>query len=122
MQHTTSPLPEPCTCASRTSYIETADNVAIAARPPIQVRGWASDNFVVNEQPTVVIDPNADALSLLSWGFGQMQQVNVALSELSAAGYSHEMSQRTLGCLLHFSMQAETVLRAGIEKFRKLDP
>ncbi len=85
----------------------------------VEVRGWASDNFVIDERPAVVINPDADALSLLSWGFGQLQQVNVAMGELSAAGYSHDPSHKTLGCLLHFSMQAETVLRAGLEKVRE---
>ncbi|MBN9411936.1 MAG: hypothetical protein J0H69_22555 [Burkholderiales bacterium] len=84
----------------------------------VEVRGWASDNFVIDEQPAVVINLEADALALLSWGFGQLQQVNVALGELSAAGYSHDPSHKTLGCMLHFSMQAEAVLRVGIERLR----
>jgi hypothetical protein len=74
---------------------------------------------VIDDQPAVVVNLNADALTMLSWGFGQLQQVSVALNDLSAAGYSHDPSHKTLGCLLHFLMQAETVLRTGIEKVQK---
>ena len=84
------------------------------------LHGWASTNYTLSEDPpAVLINPEADALTLLSWGFGQLQQCNAVLDALSAAGRDMpETSAQGVSAVLHFSAQAESVLRAGIEKLR----
>lgn len=89
--------------------------------PHIEVYGWASTNHADVQEAAVVVNSMAMPLTLLSWGFGQLQQLNVALDDLCHTDGSTERSHRTLESLLHFSMQAEIVLRAGIERLREAE-
>ena len=81
----------------------------------VEVRGWASDNSSDGQSPAVIVSPDATALSLLSWGVGQLQQCNVLLNMLGDAENSPACANRLADSALHFLLQAETVLHAGIE-------
>jgi len=97
---------------------------AIAVQLMCDLHGWASTNYTLSEDPpAVLINPEADALTLLSWGFGQLQQCNAVLDALSAAGLEMpETSAQGVGAVLHFSAQAEQVLKVGIERLRRPPP
>ena len=86
--------------------------------PPVEVYGWASDNHRLDDAPAVIVNPKATALTLLSWGLGQVQQCNVLLDALSRGDGSQEYDIRVTAGMLHFLKQAETVLSRGVEKSR----
>ncbi|MBN9407778.1 MAG: hypothetical protein J0H69_01390 [Burkholderiales bacterium] len=85
---------------------------------PLALHGWASDNYTLaSGPPAVLINPEADALTLLSWGFGQLQQCTAVLDAVSIARRAApEGSAPALGAVLHFAAQSQSVLQAGIEK------
>ena len=83
---------------------------------PIEVRGWASDNYVLIGRPAVIVNPQADVLSLLSWGLGHLEQLKVLLDSREG-----ESGQRSDVAVCHFLEQAETVIRAGVEKLFELE-
>jgi len=84
------------------------------------LHGWASTNYTLTDDPPpVLINPDADALTLLSWGFGQLQQCNALLDVLCGFGSDSpdgDCSRKALQALLHFTVQAESVMQVGMEK------
>ena len=91
-------------------------NTGEGTPPPVEVFGWASDNYSDDGPPAVIVNPEASALTLLSWGIGQLEQCNAMLDALGCARGTRDALEDVDKAVRHFSVQAETVLRAGIEK------
>ena len=85
---------------------------------PVEVFGWASDNYADQGPPAVIVNPQASALTLLSWALGQLEQCNAALDAAGCSRGTRDAEWDTGRVVQHFSVQAETVLRAGIERLR----
>lgn len=101
--------------ATRQKLFGAAQLLQGAISHTVEVRGWASDNSSDGQSPAVIVSPDATALSLLSWGVGQLQQCNVLLNMLGDTEESSVGIHRLADSALHFLLQAETVLHAGIE-------
>lgn len=89
--------------------------------PPttVEVFGWASDNYADDGPPAVIVNPQASALTLLSWGLGQLAQCNAILDGLGYVRGSRDVPEDVAPAVRHFSVQAETVLRAGVERMQE---
>jgi hypothetical protein len=81
----------------------------------VGVRGWSSENCSEDQSPAVIVNPDATPLSLLSWGVDQLQQCNALLNMLGDVEQTSTSMSRLADSALHFLLQAETVLHAGIE-------
>ncbi|MGA0571276.1 hypothetical protein ACO2Q9_11220 [Variovorax sp. VNK109] len=81
----------------------------------VEVRGWIPESSSVERCPAVIVNPDANPLSLLSWGIDQLQQCNALLKMLGDVEESPAHVGRLADSALHFLLQAETVLHAGIE-------
>jgi len=108
----------PHTDMSYRSEAAEASAARLQDQSPLEVYGWASDNHRLDDAPAVIVNPEATALTLLSWGLGQVQQCNVLLDALSRGDGSQEYDSRVTAGMLHFLKQAETVLSRGVEKSR----
>lgn len=85
----------------------------------IGIDGWASDNFRLQlDRPVTCTDPDATALDLLSWAYGQMKQLHILLVTMSMAS-SFELDAdlpAVLGAVRHFTEPVQRVLGAAAEK------
>ena len=90
----------------------------VGARPappapaPIPVEGWDCDHLGA---PPVIVNSIASPEGLQAWGLGQLRQVNLLLAIIGNGqpGGLEIDAVELVGCIRHFTVQAETVLRAA---------
>lgn len=85
----------------------------------IGIDGWASDQWKGGEPtPSVGTNPDATPLDLVSWAYGQLQQLHILLAPMStASGYDVVLDlAEIMGAIRHFTEPVQSVLQAVAEQ------
>lgn len=97
------------------------------SRPAAAVRsvnGWSSRADVdPDDEPAVIVNPEANTAALLAWALGQVAQVNAVLDAVATGPAHGGMPAAELaGAVQHFNEQVQAVLEAVRDRMAHAAP
>lgn len=88
---------------------------------PQAVEGWASTNWKRGDAPAVIVNQNAEPLTLVSWAIGQLEQLGVSLEAIHCSSVEDLFAtpQEIAGMVRQPLDQALAVLNAAAARMLK---